>query len=219
MSTFGKYPVWVQAKLRGNFSAIATLVELVVLMDHNTYRTTISSARLAERLGCSTSTVKRSLATLLDEGVISRHYGYRKTGVYKVNMEDPMAGDDWDELETLGEDTDKSESPKKSSGGRLARLVTYFRQEVEMLNPMAIQSQVNGKALSKHFKDMLDTHGLSEHDIKRMITVFAGELEGSGNSDVPAWKAFLANRQALLNKVNRGKIDVVFIDDGRPEGV
>jgi hypothetical protein len=36
---------------------------------------------------------------------------------------------------------------------------------------------------------------------------------------VPAWKAFLANRQALLNKVNRGNIDVVFIDDGRPEGV
>jgi DNA-binding Lrp family transcriptional regulator len=219
MSTFGKYPVWVQAKLRGNFSAIATLVELVVLMDHNTYRTTVSSARLAERLGCSTSTVKRSLATLLDEGVISRHYGYRKTGVYKVNMEDPMAIDDWDELETLGEDNNQKESPKKTSGGRLNRLVQYFRTEVEMMTPMSIQSQVNGKALSKHFKEMLDTHGLSEYDIKRMITVFAGELEGTGTSDVPAWKAFLANRQALLNKVNRGNIDVVFIDDGRPEGV
>ena len=66
---------------------------------------------------------------------------------------------------------------------------------------------------------MLDTHGLSEYDIKRMMTVFAWELAGTGKSDVPAWKAFLANRQALLNKVNRGKIDVVFIDDGRPEGV
>lgn len=205
--------------MRGNFSAIATLVELVVLMDHNTYRTTVSSARLAERLGCSTSTVKRSLATLLDEGVISRHYGYRKTGVYKVNMEDPMAIDDWDELETLGEDNNQKESPKKTSGGRLNRLVQYFRTEVEMMTPMSIQSQVNGKALSKHFKEMLDTHGLSEYDIKRMITVFAGELEGTGTSDVPAWKAFLANRQALLNKVNRGNIDVVFIDDGRPEGV
>ena len=205
--------------MRGNFSAIATLVELVVLMDHNTYRTTVSSARLAERLGCSTSTVKRSLATLLDEGVISRHYGYRKTGVYKVNMEDPMAIDDGDELETLGEDNNQKESPKKTSGGRLNRLVQYFRTEVEMMTPMSIQSQVNGKALSKHFKEMLDTHGLSEYDIKRMITVFAGELEGTGTSDVPAWKAFLANRQALLNKVNRGNIDVVFIDDGRPEGV
>lgn len=205
--------------MRGNFSAIATLVELVVLMDHNTYRTTISLARLAERLGCSTSTVKRALATLLDEGVISRHYGYRKTGVYKVNMEDPVAVDGWDELETLGEDPDKSEPTTRGSGGRLARLVQYFRSEVEMLTPMSIQSQVNGKALSKHFKDMMETHGVSESDIKRMITVFARDLESTGNSDVPAWKAFLANRQALLNKVNRGNIDVVFIDDGRPDGV
>lgn len=205
--------------MRGNFSAIATLVELVVLMDHNTYRTTISSARLAERLGCSTSTVKRALATLLDEGVIYRHYGYRKTGVYKVNMEDPVAVDDWDELETLGEDPDKSEPTTRGSGGRLARLVQYFRSEVEMLTPMSIQSQVNGKALSKHFKDMMETHGVSESDIKRMITVFARDLGTTGNSDVPAWKAFLANRQALLNKVNRGNIDVVFIDDGRPDGV
>jgi len=219
MSTFGKYPVWVQSKLRGNFSAIATLVELVILMDHNTYRTTISSARLAERLGCSTSTVKRSLAMLLDEGVVSRHYGYRKTGVYKVNMEDPVAVDGWDELETLGEDPDKSEPTTRGSGGRLARLVQYFRSEVEMLTPMSIQSQVNGKALSKHFKDMMETHGVSESDIKRMITVFARDLGTTGNSDVPAWKAFLANRQALLNKVNRGNIDVVFIDDGRPDGV
>lgn len=205
--------------MRGNFSAIATLVELVILMDHNTYRTTISSARLAERLGCSTSTVKRSLAMLLDEGVVSRHYGYRKTGVYKVNMEDPVAVDGWDELETLGEDPDKSEPTTRGSGGRLARLVQYFRSEVEMLTPMSIQSQVNGKALSKHFKDMMETHGVSESDIKRMITVFARDLGTTGNSDVPAWKAFLANRQALLNKVNRGNIDVVFIDDGRPDGV
>ena len=78
---------------------------------------------------------------------------------------------------------------------------------------------MNGKALSKHFKDMMETHGVSESDIKRMITVFARDLESTGNSDVPAWKAFLANRQALLNKVNRGNIDVVFIDDGRPDGV
>jgi hypothetical protein len=129
-------------------------------------------------------------------------------------MEMPVT--DWDEWETIGEDIVKDKPAPPS--GRISRLVEFFSSEVEISNPMAIQSQVNGRALSKHFKEMMDTHGVTEQQIKKMVTLFSLDIRSGKNKikDMPAWRAFLADRQSLLRRVVASSVDVIYIDDGRP---
>ena len=61
MSTFGRFPTWANSVLRGKFTAVAALVELVCLMDNKTNRIRVSHDRLAQRMGCSVSTAKRAI--------------------------------------------------------------------------------------------------------------------------------------------------------------
>lgn len=194
--------------------AKVALVELVCLMDNKTNRVKISHERLSQRMGCSKRTAIRAIETLVELGVVNREQTKYSANRYTVQMDGPMT--DWDEWETLGEDTVKKKPAPPS--GRLSRLVDFFSSEVEIKNPMAIQSQVNGKALSKHFKEMMDTHGVTEQQIKKMVTLFSLDIRSGKKKikDMPAWRAFLADRQALLRRVVESSVDVIYIDDGRP---
>lgn len=213
MSFFGRYPKWVGPHLSGKFSAITALVEMVCLMGAKDNTLRVSHQRLAQRMGCSVSTAARAVETLVEVGVVSREQTLHSANRYTVNMEGPDMTD-WDEWETLGEDGDKPEG-EPFEKGRIPRLVQYFTTEVERHTPMSIQSHVNAKALGRHFKEMLDQHGVRDWEIKKMITLFAYDLERDARSlkDVPAWRAFLADRQKLLMRARKATEDVVYISD------
>ena len=85
---------------------------------------------------------------------------------------------------------------------------------------MSIQSQVNTKALSRHFKEMLDQHGIKDWEIKKMISLFAFDLERGAKhlNDTPAWQAFLADRQKLLTRTRKATEDVVYISEPTQDG-
>ena len=123
---------------------------------------------------------------------------------------------DWEEWTTLVEDVEKVEVPVTK--GRIPRLVAFFASEVEMHTPMSIQSPVNAKALGRHFKEMLSTHGVTEPQIKMMITLFAIDLERGDRTveDVPPWQMFLSDRQALLKRVREGNEDIVYVAEMDP---
>ena len=66
---------------------------------------------------------------------------------------------------------------------------------------------------------MLDNHGVTEQQIKTMITLFALDVDRGNKSvtdDYPAWQMFLADRQALLKRVKEGTEDIVYIDEMPP---
>ena len=218
MSIFGKYPSWIRPKLKGQFTAITALVELVCLMNHKTNRVRISHEKLGERMGCSTRTAQRAIEVLVKEGVILRDRTNYSSNVYTVLYEEESMND-WDEWETLGEDIDVPKVEKKVVKGRVPKLVAFFSDEMALHDPMGIQSAVNAKALGKHFKEMLDNHGVTEQQIKTMITLFALDVD-RGNKNVtdeyPAWQTFLADRQALLKRVKEGTEDIVYIDEMPP---
>ena len=218
MSTFGKYPSWIRPKLKGQFTSITALVELVCLMNHKTNRVRISHERLGERMGCSTRTAQRAIEVLVKEGVILRDRTNYSSNVYTVLYEEESM-EDWDEWETLGEDIDVPKAEKKVVKGRVPRLVTFFSDEMALHQPMSIQSAVNAKALGKHFKEMMDDHGVTEQQIKTMITLFALDVDRGNKSvtdEYPAWQMFLADRQALLKRVKEGTEDIVYIDEMPP---
>jgi DNA-binding Lrp family transcriptional regulator len=214
LSVFGKYPVWVRPQLRGKFTAVAALVELVCLMDYKTCRVRISHERLGQRMGCSTRTARRAIEVLVNAGAILRSSTNYSSNVYTVQMEGVVM--DWEEWSTLGEDSEKVEVPVTK--GRIPRLLAFFTSEIEMHIPMSIQSPVNAKAMSRHFKEMLDTHGVTERQIKTMITLFAIDLERGDRTveDVPPWQMFLSDRQALLKRVMEGNEDIVYVDEMYP---
>ena len=123
---------------------------------------------------------------------------------------------DWDDFSTLGEDPDTKEEPVVK--GRIPRLVSFFASEVEMHTPMSAQSSTNAKAMGKHFKDMLAEQGITEYQLKTMMTLFAVDLERGDRSveDVPPWQMFLADRQKLLTRVREGTEDIVYVDEMPP---
>ena len=214
MSTFGRFPAWVNHLLRGKFTAVVALVELVCLMDNKTNRIRIGHERLAQRMGCSVSTTKRAIDTLVALGVIEREQTMYSSNRYTVRMEVPVT--DWDEWETLGEgDKEPKEVVVK---GRVPQLVRFFSDEIEIHNPMTIQPAVNGKALGKHFKEMLDKKDVTERQLKTMITLFAIDLDRGDTTveDIPPWQMFPADRQALLNRVVEGTEDIVYVTDMGP---
>ena len=165
-------------------------------------------------MGCSPSTAQRAIRVLLSEGVITRDSGTRRGNTYTVLFEGDRM--DWDDFATLGEDETPEDPPKVK--GRIPRLVSFFASEVEMHTPMSIQSTVNAKALGKHFKDMLDEQGVTEQQLKTMMTLFAVDLERGDRSveDVPPWQMFLADRQKLLTRVREGTEDIVYVDEMPP---
>ena len=204
----------MRSHLRGQFAAVAALVELVCLMDNKKNTVKISHERLSQRMGCSVATAQRAIRVLLSQGVIICERTNYTSNVYTVQFEEDLV--DWDEFDTLGEDETSEKAPVLK--GRIPRLLSFFASEVEMHTPMSLQSTVNAKALGKHFKDMLDKHGIKEHEIKTMITLFAVDLERGDRSvdDVPPWQMFLSDRQALLTRVQAGNEDIVYIDEMPP---
>ncbi len=214
VNTFGRYPTWVRSRLRGQFAAVAALVELVCLMDNQKNTVKISHERLSQRMGCSLATVQRAIRVLLSQEVILCERTNYTSNVYTVQFEEDLV--DWDEFETLGEDSTTEKAPVVK--GRIPRLIAFFSSEVEMHTPMSIQSTVNAKALGKHIKDMLDEQGVTEHQLKTMITLFAVDLERGDRSveDVPPWQMFLADRQKLLTRVREGTEDIVYVDEMPP---
>ena len=218
MSAFGRFPKWVLPRLSGKFSATAALVELVCLMDSKDNTVRVSHQRLADRMGCSINTVVRSIEVLVTVGVLRRERTLYSSNKYVVNKEEPPMTD-WEEWATLGEDP-KDKEEEVAIKGRIPRLLHYFRTEVERLTPMSIQSQVNTKALSRHFKEMLDQHGIKDWEIKKMISLFAFDLERGAKhlNDTPAWQAFLADRQKLLTRTRKATEDVVYISEPTQDG-
>jgi len=214
VNTFGRYPTWVRSPLRGQFAAVAALAELVCLMDNKKNTVRIGYNRLGQRMGCSASTAQRAIKVLLSEGVLTRDSGARTGNTYTVLF----GGDtmDWDDFATLGEDPEAKEEPVVK--GRIPRLIAFFASEVEMHTPMSIQSTVNAKALGKNFKDMLDKQGVTEFQLKKMMTLFAVDFERGDRSveDVPPWQMFLADRQTLLKRVREGTEDIVYVDEMPP---
>ena len=180
-------------------------------MDNKTNRIRIGHERLAQRMGCSVSTAQRAINTLVELGIIDREQTKYSSNRYTVRMEMPVT--DWDEWETLGEDDKK---PKEIVvKGRVPQLVRFFSDEIEIHNPMLLQPAVNGKALGRHFKEMLDKKEVTERQLKTMITLFAIDLERGDRTvgDIPSWQMFLADRQSLLNRVVAGTEDIVYVTD------
>tara|TARA_Y100000310_G_scaffold196915_1_gene197023 strand:- start:10881 stop:11546 length:666 start_codon:yes stop_codon:yes gene_type:complete len=214
LNTFGRYPAWVRPRLRGKFAAVATLTELVCLMDNKKNTVRISHTRLAQRMGCGVSTVRRAIDVLVAEGIILREASLHTSNVYTVLFGGESV--DWNDWETLGEDPETQKAPAVK--GRIPRLISFFASEVEMHTPMSVQSATNAKALGKHFKDMLDEQGVTEHQLKTMMTLFAVDLERGDRSveDIPPWRMFLADRQKLLTRVREGTEDIVYIDEMPP---
>ena len=214
LNTFGRYPTWVRPRLRGKFAAVAALAELVCLMDNEKNTVRISHDRLAQRMGCYTTTARRAIEILVSEGVILRDRNNYSSNVYTVQFGGDVV--DWDDWETLGEDSETEKVPVVK--GRIPRLISFFSNEVAVHVPKSIQAVVNAKALGTHFKEMLDKQGVTEYEIKTMITLFAVDLERGDRSvgDVPPWQMFLADRQALLTRVQAGNEDIVYIDEMPP---
>lgn len=204
----------MRSRLRGQYTAVAALVELVCLMDNTKNTVRISFDRLGQRMGCSPSTAQRAIRVLLSEGVLTCDSNMRVGNTYTVLFEGETM--DWDDFATLGEDPEAKEEPVVK--GRIPRLISFFAHEVEMYTPMSIQSTVNAKALGKNFKDMLDKQGVTEYQLKKMMTLFAVDLERGDRSveEVPPWQMFLADRQTLLKRVKEGTEDIVYVDEMPP---
>jgi hypothetical protein len=183
-------------------------------MDNTKNTVRISFDRLGQRMGCSPSTAQRAIRVLLSEGVLTCDSNMRVGNTYTVLFEGETM--DWDDFATLGEDPEAKEEPVVK--GRIPRLISFFAHEVEMYTPMSIQATVNAKALGKHFKDLLDKQGVTEFQLKKMMTLFAVDLERGDRSveEVPPWQMFLADRQTLLKRVKEGTEDIVYVDEMPP---
>jgi len=203
---FGRFPVWVLPHIRDNARTTATLVEMVCLMDYRTNRVNVTYDDLAARMGCGVSTTYRSVKTLLGIGAITKttHQG---SNSYVVVLEETVprptkAKNGWEDFSTIGEDLDKPQ-PQKPAKGRMQRLILLFTTEMRRIEPMAVSAPANGGALSKHFKEMMDVHGLTEDEVVQTINAFVMDLEmGKINrGSAPAWRLFLSRRESLMKRV------------------
>jgi hypothetical protein len=109
--------------------------------------------------------------------------------------------DDWGPA-LGGETPDPSESSPAPKKGTLGFLVREFHDRVTMSLPMSLNSQVNGPALSKAFRTLLDT-GRSHEHIQSMIKQFVDDISRKPlTNGIPAWRAFLSRLDSLDEKVN-----------------
>lgn len=109
--------------------------------------------------------------------------------------------DDWGAA--IGRDPEilKSASlPKKNSRqDSLSGLVYYFSNSLPIDAFSKIGAPVNGRALIKNFKKLIDL-GFSYSDIRGIINIFASNLKAKPlKPEVLAWKLFLANLDSLAH--------------------
>jgi hypothetical protein len=117
--------------------------------------------------------------------------------------------DDWGMA--LGSDKDtyttsetKKKKPKKDT---LVGLVYDFQNQLLMDTKNLMNAQVNGPAMMKAFRKILDT-GRTFDDVRAMITQFHKDIQDKPLTDgIPAWKAFIGRLDSLAKKVSNTEPD------------
>ena len=103
----------------------------------------------------------------------------------------------------LGADGKVEVAPSKKPNMR--DMVSYMRDRTTTAN-MSINAPVNGPAMMKIFKDMMDK-GVTPEQIYRMIDMFAEDIRQTplGRHEIP-WKVFAGRRTNLLKRVDHGVV-------------
>jgi hypothetical protein len=121
--------------------------------------------------------------------------------------------DDWGTA--LGSDKDVYQPPapqKNTPKDTLSSLVYEFRDQLMMDTSTLMNAQVNGPAMMKAFRKILDT-GRSYDDIRAMMRQFHSDIKSKPLTDgIPAWKAFLGRLDTLAHKVGHSDTPVVYDD-------
>lgn len=112
--------------------------------------------------------------------------------------------DDWGTA--LGSDKDtyappesKKKKPKKDT---LVGLVYDFQNGLLMDTKNLMNAQVNGPAMMKAFRTILDT-GKTFDDVRAMIAQFHKDIQDKPLTDgIPAWKAFMGRLDSLAKKIS-----------------
>lgn len=121
--------------------------------------------------------------------------------------------DDWGTA--LGSDKDvynapqpKKKAPRKDS---LSGLVYEFQTATLVGMPvMSLNTQINGPAMMKAFRKMLDA-GKSYDDIRAMMQQFSRDIKDRPISDgTPLWRAFLGRLDTLAHKVSNSESDYTY---------
>lgn len=106
--------------------------------------------------------------------------------------------DDWD-VKVIGADEDKPKAePTKSPS--LKNLVMYLQDRTTGMS-MSLNAPVNGPAMMKIFKDMLN-EGVTHEQIYQMIDLFADDIKRIPlkEQETP-WRAFAGRRGELFKRV------------------
>jgi hypothetical protein len=109
--------------------------------------------------------------------------------------------DDWGT--PLGGDPDRPKeqpSPKKKPAkDSLAGLVYYFSNAMPLETMARIGAPVNGPALMKGFKKLVEA-GFTHNDIRGMIDTFASKLRAKPlKPELLAWRVFLGDLDSLAH--------------------
>ena len=121
--------------------------------------------------------------------------------------------DDWGTA--LGSDKDvftPSQKPKKKpKGDSLSGLVYEFQNLMILGTPiMSFNSQINGPAMMKAFRKMMDA-GKSFEDIRAMMEQFAKDIKAKPITDgTPLWRVFLGRLDTLALKVGHSDTSVSY---------
>lgn len=99
----------------------------------------------------------------------------------------------------LGADEKVEAAPSKKPNMR--DMVSYLRDRTTSAN-MSVNAPVNGPAMMKVLKDMLDK-GVTPEQIYTMIDLFAEDIRQTplGSHEIP-WKVFAGRRTNLLSRVD-----------------
>ena len=124
--------------------------------------------------------------------------------------------DDWGNAYGSDKDSYTPPAPKKPKRkDTTASLVYEFRDQLMMDTGNLMNSQVNGPAMMKAFRTILDT-GRTYDDIRAMIAQFNKDIQAKPLTDgIPAWKAFIGRLDTLANKV--GRFETEYDYDGDPK--
>jgi len=113
--------------------------------------------------------------------------------------------DDWGT--PLGGEKKTPAEKKKPKEDTLSGLVVEFRNCMLLDTSMLMNAQINGPALMKAFRQILDT-GKSYDEIRLMIRQFHRDIQARPIKDgIPAWKAFLGRLDSLAAKVAHSEQD------------
>lgn len=109
--------------------------------------------------------------------------------------------DDWGK--PLGADEETVKAPSKKHN--LRDMVSYLRDRTTSAN-MSINAPVNGPAMMKIFKEMLEKD-VTPEQVYQMIDMFADDIRQTPleRHEVP-WKVFAGRRSSLLKRVDNGVV-------------